>query len=266
MRYLVAPEFSGKLVALSPADIERVGAFLYAVQASDKTQLLESKGNQISLLGDSIYVSKLDQLRLYFTIGRDDEGDYILLLDGTSEQPISTSRGLFAVKNPLTNSALNPTSNPSINPTSNAVLNPKWNVSINPKWTAALNPNWTPSLNPKWNASLNPRWSASINPAWNASLNPKWNASINPRMNVALGGPYLYTKELRQKGYLVRANSEVELTFDLAGENVGHLVRANETVRLQFDTDNEWQAYIVRANEDVAIQYDLEGEWIGLVI
>jgi hypothetical protein len=77
---------------------------------------------------------------------------------------------------------------------------------------------------------------------------------------------YLYTKELRQKGYLVRANSEVELTFDLAGENVGHLVRANETVRLQFDTDNEWQAYIVRANEDVAIQYDLEGEWIGLVI
>ena len=234
MRYLVSPEFSAKLVALSPGDIQHISAFLQTVGTSDKTQLLEASGQKSSLLGKGVYVSKVGEMRLYFTFGGDADGEYVLLLDATTKQAKITSRELFATKNPKMNSA----------------LNPRFNTAINPRF----------------NTSLNPRFNTSINPKFNTSLNPRFNTSINPRMNYAFGGPYLYGADLQQEGYLVRVNDEVELLFDLSSNHVGELVRVNENVRVQFDADNDWNGYLVRANDDVTLRYDLDGEWVGLVV
>lgn len=267
MRFLVTPEFNAKLAALSPGDLQHVAAFVKAVgAAADKAQLLEANAFETSLLGESIYTSKLGQTRIYFTFGNDPEDEYVLLLDATTKQPIKLSGQLFATKDPRTNSALNPALNSSINPNLNSSLNPRFNSSINPAFNSTINPRFNSSINPRFNSSLNPRFNSSINPRFNSSLNPRFNTSINPRMNLAFGGPYLYNAKLAQEGYIVRANDKVDLVFDLSGEHVGELVRANDKVRVQFNADNEWEGYVVRANDDVALRYNVNGDWIGLVV
>src|SRR5260370_21211356 len=158
MRYLVSPEFSAKLVALSPGDIQHTSAFLQTVGTSDKTQLLEASGQKSSLLGKGVYVSKVGEMRLYFTFGGDADGEYVLLLDATTKQAKITSRELFATKNPKMNSALNQRFNTAINPRFNTSLNPRFNTSINPKFNTSLNPRFNTSINPKFNTSLNPRF------------------------------------------------------------------------------------------------------------
>ena len=234
MKLLVSPEFSAKLSALSPSDVQQVAAFLQTVAANDKTALLEGKSHQAKLLGDGVYVLKIGQMRLYFTFGNDTEGEYVLILDATTEQAKTGSRELFATKNPKTNTALNPAFNTTINP--------------------------------KYNTTLNPRYNTTINPRYNTRLNPRYNTSINPQMNCAFGGPYLYGADLQQEAYLVRANDNVELVFDLSGNHLGQLVRVNDNVRAQFNANNEWEGYIVRANNDVSLRYDADGDWIGLVV
>ena len=57
-------------------------------------------------------------------------------------------------------------------------------------------------------------------------------------MNWVFGGPYLYRADLQPEGYLVRANDDVELVFDLSGNHVGQLVTANDNVRVQFNANN----------------------------
>jgi hypothetical protein len=234
MRFLVSPEFSAKLAALSASDIQHVANFLEAVGVADEDQLLEGKTFPVSLLEEGVYVSRLGKSRIYFTFGTETEGEYVLLLDATTEQPTMASQQLFATRNPRTNSS----------------LNPKLNSSINPQF----------------NASLNPKSNASINPQFNASLNPKFNASINPRMNRAFGGPYCYSTDLAQEAYIVRANDNIELVFNLLGEHVGQLVRVNEQIKVQFTANNDWVGYFVRANEYVLLRFSVDGNWIGLVV
>ncbi len=266
MKLLVSPEFSAKLSALSPSDVQQVAAFLQTVAANDKTALLEGKSHQAKLLGDGVYVLKIGQMRLYFTFGNDTEGEYVLILDATTEQAKTGSRELFATKNPKTNTALNPAFNTTINPKYNTTLNPRYNTTINPKYNTTLNPRYNTTINPKYNTTLNPRYNTTINPRYNTRLNPRYNTSINPQMNCAFGGPYLYGADLQQEAYLVRANDNVELVFDLSGNHLGQLVRVNDNVRAQFNANNEWEGYIVRANNDVSLRYDADGDWIGLVV
>jgi hypothetical protein len=234
MRFLVSPQFSKKLIALNPVDRERVSAFLRIVEASDKTQLLRNRSFAATLLGKDVYVAKSGNTGLYFTLGNDAEGDYVLLLDATTEQTISRSGSLFATKDPRTNSSLNPAVNSA--------------------------------LNPRFNSRLNPRFNSSINPLFNSTLNPRFNSSINPRMNTAFGGPYMYSTDLQQEGYVVRANDDVDLLFDLSGNHIGELVRVNDGMKLQFDTVSEWNGYLIQANDDVALRYTPDGEWIGVVV
>ena len=267
MRFLVAPEFSAKLTALTPAALQHVSAFVKAVgAASDKAQLLKAGMFDTTMLGESIYISKAPQITIYFTFGNDSEGEYVLLLDATTAQPSGRRGQLFAIKDPRKNSRVNPAFNTSLNPSVNSSLNPVFNSSINPIFNSSINPTFNSSINPVFNSSINPQFNSSINPRLNTTLNPRFNTAINPRMNPAFGGPYLYSRDLVQEGYLVRANDKVELLFDLSGEHIGELVRANEKVRAQFNANNKWVGYFVRANDEVALRYDVNGNWTGLLV
>ena len=118
---------------------------------------------------------------------------------------------------------------------------------------------------PSTNSAVNPRFNSAINPRFNSAINPRFNSAINPRLNSTFGGPYLYTNELTNAGYLVKANENVDLIFELSGEFSGFLVSANEQIRVQFDTSNQWVGYVVKANEDVALRYTIDGKWIGSI-
>ena len=260
MRYLVSPEFTAKFAALAPTDIDRIARFLKLIETSDRQELINSNAAGITLLGDSVYLAKLGSTRLYLTFSQDNEGEYLLLLDATVEfsQDQGGAQTLFAVNNPRTNTALNPKFNTAINPKFNTAINPKFNTAINPKFNTAINP--------RFNTAINPRFNTAINPRFNSSLNPRFNSSINPRLNRAFGGPYLYSLELEQKGYLVRANDLVDLLFDAKGNHIGQLVRTDQQVQAEFDEKGVWVGYMVRANASVALQFTVEGNWSGMLI
>jgi hypothetical protein len=266
MRYVVSPQFSTKLAALNPADVQHVSAFLHAVDSREKKELLTQLSPGVTLLGQEVYAWRSQRTTLYFTFGTDTDGEYLLLLDVTTEQKAEASRYLFAAKDPRNNSALNPNLNSSINPRLNSSLNPRFNSSINPKFNSSINPQFNSSINPKFNSSINPQFNSSINPRFNSSFNPKFNSSINPRVNWAFGGPYLYNIDLAQVGYVVKANNDVELLFDLLGNHIGELVKASEKVRVQFNAESDWNGYLVDANDDVALRYGTNGDWIGLCV
>jgi hypothetical protein len=267
MRFLVAPQFTSKLKALSLADTQTVGDFLRAVEnAEGQSELLKISNLSIALVADNIYTAKFGSTRLYFTMGKDAGGEYVLLLDVTAQYPETQSRGLFAAKDPRLTAALNPSLNTAISPIFNSGLNPMFNSSINPTFNTSLNPTFNTSINPIFNTSLNPVFNASINPTFNTSLNPRFNSFINPTLNRAFGGPYLYAVNLKQEGYLVRANDDVSLVFDLAGNHIGELVRATDNIRVQFDANNQWNGYVVRANDDVSLRFEVGGTWRGVVV
>jgi hypothetical protein len=264
MRLLASPELSGKLSALTPEDVQRVSRFIERVKVSDTQALM--KDVEAAFLAANVYVAKLGQTRVYFTIGNDSDGEYVLLLDASIEQDRPHFGDYFTSKNPTTNAALNPRLNNQLNPAWNHGINPAWNHNINPAWNHSINPAWNHNINPAWNHSINPAWNHNINPAWNHSINPAWNHSINPAWNRAFGGPYIYSKNLEKEGYLVRASDEVEILFDIEGAHVGELIKANDQVRLQFGASSEWNGFVVRANNDVSLLFTTEASWEGQII
>jgi len=237
MRYFATSEFNEKIKALNVAHLSELSILLKSVYSSDKGELLSEMSNNIHSLPNNIYVMRAKNFHLYFSFGEDDDGEYLLLLDFST---LSTSYGWqsqsFAVKNPKTNMSLNPRSNMSINPRSNMSLNPRSNMSINPKSNMSINPRSNMSINPRSNMSINYRSNMSINPRSNMSLNPRSNMSINPRSNVSFGGPFIYSLDLEQKGFLVRANETVTLLFDMLSEFIGVGVSHQHTgIILLFD-------------------------------
>jgi hypothetical protein len=267
MRLNVAPEFSSKLPALTPADLQHISTFVNAVtDATNREDLLIKVGTQIQLLDEDIYISQAGQSKVFFTFGTDEAGEYILLLDTSTERSKDSPGYFFAAKDPRRNNSLNPKFNTAINPRFNTALNPRFNTAINPRFNTTLNPRFNTAINPRFNTTFNPRFNTSINPRFNTSLNPRFNTSLNPRMNRAFGGPYLYDVNMRQEGYIVRANEKVNLIFDLSANHVGEYVTVNENYRARFDMDNNWVGYLIPANEDVGLLFDLDADWIGLAV
>lgn len=266
MRYVVSPEFTAKLAALSAPDIQRVALFLADVSAAEGPEVLRARPSQINQLADGVAVARLGRVRVYFSLGSDKDGEYLLLLDATVQRAAFEPSQFFATKNPRLDAALNPALNAQINPQLNPQLNPTFNPSINPTFNSSLNPTFNTTINPVFNANINPTFNSVINPLFNSSLNPKFNSSINPKMNPAFGGPYLYDLKLQTEGYTVRVNDDVELVFDCDGEHCGQFVRANENVRVHFNKANKWEGFVVRANDDVSLRFQVAGVWAGTVI
>ena len=244
MRYFVTKEFNEKIAALNAEQLTELSFLLKRIESSDKDSLLSQASSNVQSLSNDIYVMKVKKSRMFFSVGEDNDGEYILLLDYSF---ISASYGrpdqAFAAKNPRTNMYLNPRSNMSINPRSNM------------------------SINPRSNMSINYRSNMSINPRSNMSLNPRSNMSINPRSNVSFGGPFLYSLDLDQKGFLVRANEKVTLLFDMSSEFIGVAVKHDSGVVLLFDTDNNWTGFLVpTSKEELFLHFDTDNNWLGLVV
>ena len=251
MKVLVSPDFNTKVSSLNSDALRSLSVFVSGAEQSSKNEFLSHNNHKLSLLGDDIYIAKIDSSRVYFTLGEDDQGSFLLLLDISTIQniPSTGGGGFFTTKNPKTNSALNPSLNSSINPRLNSSINPKLNSSINPKL----------------NSSINPRLNSSINPRLNSSINPRLNSSLNPRLNRSYGGPYLYDVNLNQEAYIVRA-SNVDLLFNLNGEFIKLLVSANDLVKIEFDQNNEWTGFYVKANEDVWLRFLANNSWAGILV
>jgi hypothetical protein len=264
VRLLASPEFSGKLSALSAADIEHVSQLVDRIKQADKEALMLDA--EVAFLASNVYVARLSQTRLYFTIGSDPDGEYVLLLDASFEQDRPFVGDFFASKDPKSNSALNPRFNTQLNPAYNHSINPAYNHGINPAYNHSINPAYNHSINPAYNHSINPAYNHSINPAYNHSINPAYNHSINPAWNRAFGGPYIYSKTLGKDGYLVRASDQVEILFSIAGARLGELVRVNDQVRVRVSDKNKWDGYVVRANDDVSLLFSTSGKWEGQII
>ena len=268
MRYFVTKEFNEKIAALNAEQLAELSLLLKRIESSDKDSLLSKTSSNVQSLSKDIYVMKVKNSRMFFSVGEDNEGEYILLLDYSF---ISASYGrpdqAFAAKNPRTNMSLNPRSNMSINPRSNMSINPRSNMSINPRSNMSINPRSNMSINPRSNMSINYRSNMSINPRSNMSLNPRSNMSINPRSNVSFGGPFLYSLDLEQKGFLVRANEKVTLLFDMSSEFIGVAVRHDSGIVLLFDTDNNWTGFLVpTSQEELFLHFDTDNNWLGLVV
>lgn len=267
MRYVPSPEFTSKLSSMDAEDLSDLLSFTALIEKSTREQLLEERALKVKLLGDDVYLANLGDVQVYFSIGGDGDGEYLLLLDFTAHRTKPRGGGsYFAAKDPRTNSSLNPRLNSSINPRLNSSLNPRLNSSINPRLNSSLNPRLNSSINPKFNSGINLRFNSSINPRFNTSLNPRFNSSLNPRLNQSFGGPFLYDLNLNQTGYLVRANGTVDLIFSLSLELVGTLVRVTDKIRAEFDSDQNWTGYVVKANSEVDLRYTEQGEWIGLIV
>ena len=267
MKVLVSPDFNTKVSSLNSDALRSLSVFVSGAEQSSKNEFLSHNNHKLSLLGDDIYIAKIDSSRVYFTLGEDDQGSFLLLLDISTIQniPSTGGGGFFTTKNPKTNSALNPSLNSSINPRLNSSINPKLNSSINPKLNSSINPRLNSSINPRLNSSINPRLNSSINPRLNSSINPRLNSSLNPRLNRSYGGPYLYDVNLNQEAYIVRA-SNVDLLFNLNGEFIKLLVSANDLVKIEFDQNNEWTGFYVKANEDVWLRFLANNSWAGILV
>lgn len=269
MRYFVTKEFNEKIKALNEEQLTELSILLKSVESSDKGKLLSKMSYNIHSLPNDIYVMRAKNSRMYFSFGEDDDGEYMLLLDFSAlSTSYSKSSQVFATKNPRTNMSLNPRSNMSINPRSNMSLNPRSNMSINPRSNMSINPRSNMSINPRSNMSINYRSNMSINPRSNMSLNPRSNMSINPRSNVSFGGPFIYSLDLEQKGFLVRANKKVTLLFDMSSEFIGVGVRHQHTgIILLFDTDNNWTGFLVPTKQEgLYLHFDTDNNWQGQVV
>lgn len=267
MKVLVSPDFNTKVSSLDSEVIRKLSKLISSAEKSSKDDFVLSNSHIISLLDGEIYNARIDSSRVYFTLGEDDRGDYLLLLDiaALKSTPSSSGNGFFTTNNPKTNSSLNPKLNSSINPRLNSSINPRLNSSINPSLNSSINPKLNSSINPRLNSSINPRLNSSINPRLNSSINPRLNSSLNPKLNRSYGGPYLYDINLNQEAYIVRA-SGIELLFDFNGEFIRFLVPAKDNVQIEFDKDNEWVGFYVKANEKVWLRYSSNNEWVGLLI
>jgi len=126
-------------------------------------------------------------------------------------------------------------------------------------------PNFSPK-NPGIHSKYNPKVNTMINPRVNTMLNPRVNTMINPRVNTAYSGPFVYTLDLRQEGFIVRASDNVELIFNFENDFIGLCIKANNDVYVLFDEKNEWIGFLVKAKEDLRLRFNLDNDWTGLIV
>jgi hypothetical protein len=271
MRYLVAPDFSKKVVGSTPAVLNSVGSFLKLVEQSDRTSLVADK--RVSSLyseASDIFTCKLEEVWILFTFGSDSKGDYALMLDlilQTSPTDVASAQRprLFAKRDPRTDSSVNPLINGQISPRFNGQLNPQLNGQINPRFNGQINPQFNGQINPRFNGQVNPRFNGQINPRFNSALNPAFNSAINPLRNTLMGGPFLYDLELNQKGFVVKANDKVSLVFDMSAQHTQTAVAHSQGFAV-FDQNEDWTEYWVDTRKGLYLRFLSDGEWIGFVV
>jgi len=262
MRYYPTREFNTKLTLLETSQLSNIRSLIQWIEDKDQEIVLRNS----SLLGSEVYVIKSDDINIYFVISSDKEGDYLLLLDIAFLSKRVMQEEFIAAKDPRKNRSLNPAFNRGINPAYNRSINPAYNRSINPAYNRSINPAYNRSINPAYNRSINPAYNRSINPAYNHSINPAYNHSINPAYNRGFGGPFIYSKDLEQIGYVIQAKDQVKLLFDMSSKFNRIGVQSSSDIVITFDKNNKWDGYWIPAANGIYLLYSDQGTWTGMVI
>jgi len=244
MRFLVTPDFNEKLALLNLDDMAAILEITKFVDGTEKDRLYEgAPGIEVRPLGDDIITIRRGEIRAYVSLSTDEEGEHLLLLDISVERShADIGANFFATKDPRTNRKINPNQNTMINPRHNMRVDPKRNFTIDP------NRNFT------------------IDPRRNFTIDPNRNVTIDPRRNSYYGGPYVYSTELSQEGFVVRANDKVSLIFDISAKFVKFIVENKKSGANIFNTSGRWVEFLVDTDDDVRLRFDTSGEWIGIIV
>ncbi len=267
MKYLTNPEFNKKLRALNDFELIQVGNVVNYLQNTDK-ELIYQNATLLAEEDEDVYSVGSKEARVYFTMGSDDTGEYLLLLDFTVQSKIRAQKQkeFFALKDPKRNKSLNPIYNHRINPIYTHSINPIYNHRINPIYNHRINPIYNHRINPIYNHRINPIYNHRINPIYNHSINPIYNHSINPIYNRSFGGPFIYSKDLTQEGYMVQANDKVYLLFNMSAKWIGIGVQHSSGVIIIFDTKNKNTGYLIPTPEKVYLRFGAGAKWAGIVV
>ena len=262
MKYFVTPDFSKKIGSL-PASAHLAASKVVSFVASVDTARLFSGDPNIGVrqLGSEFFTLTYANYRFYANLVHDREGDYLLFLDVAFEasQPVATGTGrFFATKDPRTN--------PMIDPSRNMTIDPRRNMMIDPNRNMMIDPNRNMTIDPRRNMTIDPNRNMTIDPRRNFTIDPRRNMTIDPRRNRFYGGPYIYTPDLAQIGFVVRANETVSLTFDMEAHFTGFYVATEQNNLNIFSVSGTWEGFLTRANQEVLLMFDTRCNWTGLIV
>ena len=116
---------------------------------------------------------------------------------------------------------------------------PRYNRMVNPLYNRMINPLYNRMVNPLYNRMVNPLYNRVINPLYNRMLNPSYNSRVNPTVTVDIDGLYLYDWSGNNVGFVVYANANVLLVYNLQLQYCSYGVVTDKAV-LQFDANAAW--------------------------
>ena len=229
MKVLATKGFSEKFSSLGDANFrDKLLTFIDSVNGTNDI----SKIIKLSSVGiDSIYVYRLDNYRLFFSIENDETAnDYMLLVDF-----ITKGYGTKSINNK------NPNRNNMINPNRNNMINPNRNNMINPNRNNMINPNR------------------------NNMINPNRNNMINPNVNPSYQGLYVFDMDLNPKEFIVETNDTVIQFFDFNLTNTRFGVPHSKNGYVLFDLSNNWIGHLESDSQNGYNEFDSDNNWIGIV-
>ncbi|MDA3895279.1 MAG: hypothetical protein PF482_03910 [Desulfobacteraceae bacterium] len=119
---------------------------------------------------------------------------------------------------------------------------------------------------PRRNQMFDPNRNMTIDPRRNMTIDPNRNMTIDPRRNRYYGGPYIYNTQLKQVGFLVRANENVSLIFDMSARFISYIVSTGSGNLNIFDISGAWIGFLVPTQNEVLLHFDAAARWIGIII
>ena len=103
------------------------------------------------------------------------------------------------------------------------------------------------------------------NPIYNHNINPIYNHNINPIYNQGFSGYYLYDNKLKQTGYLVYANEEIILLFNL-DSNLQTIGAKNPIDGFTMHDDNQnWLGTLIPNEQGGFLFYSKDNNLIGYI-
>jgi mRNA-degrading endonuclease RelE of RelBE toxin-antitoxin system len=232
MKVLAAQAFNQKFSSIADERFRsKLLTFIDSVEKmSDVSQIVK-----LSSVGlDNIYVYRIEDYRLFFSIEKDNNSnDYLLLVD-------------FITKGLRVRSISN-------------------NKNKNPRFNNRINPRFNNSINPRFNNRINPRFNNSINPRFNNSINPRFNNSINPRINASFDGFIVYDLDLNQQEFIVQANENVILFYNMQLNNTRFGIKHSSQGYVIFDLNNNWIGHLESDSQNGYNEFNNNNDWIRFV-
>ncbi len=182
-----------------------------------------------------------------------------------SQKILSSPARNLEGRNPVYNHTINPVYNHTINPVYNHTINPVYNHTINPVYNHAINPVYNHAINPVYNHAINPVYNHTINPVYNHTINPVFNHVINPTFNPNFNGFSLFERNNQKIGYIIDANDEIKLIYNLDNQQQGYAIKNNQSNYIVFDKTNSWIGYFISDSSDGFNYFSRNNEWIGIV-